>query len=106
LRNLINNSLRFARGRIAIRVSGDDDYAYVTVTDDGPGFNEESARRAFHRFFRGSEAGRNSEGAGLGLAMVLRILQLHGGTVRLVPGMDGGAGVELRFRRARVGIAG
>jgi hypothetical protein len=38
--------------------------------------------------------------------MVLRILQLHGGTVRLVPGMDGGAGVELRFRRARVGIAG
>jgi len=99
LRNVIDNALRFARSRVQIRIHSDLSSVFIVVRDDGPGFNAESAQRAFHRFFRGSEEGRKSEGAGLGLAMVLRVVQLHGGAVRIVPGFDGGAGVELKFDR-------
>jgi signal transduction histidine kinase len=73
----------------------------VTVTgrDDGPGFSDESKRRAFHGFFRGLEE------AGLGLALVLRVAQLHQGSVEIVPGIEGGAGVALHLPlRARVTI--
>src|SRR5271166_2213539 len=99
LRNLIGNAVRFARSQIAIEIAGDNAHVTITVRDDGPGFSEESAKRAFHRFYRGTEAGGPSDGAGLGLALVLRIMQLHAGKVRIVPGIDGGAGVELQLPR-------
>ena len=99
LRNLLSNALRFARTQVAVEVAGDKDWVSITVRDDGPGFSEESSTRAFHRFFRGGEEGRHSEGAGLGLALVLRIAQLHTGAVHIVPGIDGGAGVALQLPR-------
>lgn len=108
LRNLLNNALRFARAQVVIEVTHAQDRVIVTVRDDGPGFTEESKRRAFHRFFRGSEEGRPSaDGAGLGLALVLRVARLHEGSVEIVPGVDGGAGVAialpLRSARATLG---
>jgi len=95
LRNLLNNALRFARARVVVDVTHDQERVTVTVRDDGPGFSEESKRRAFHRFFRGLEKGRASEGTGLGLALALRVAQLHEGSVEIVPGIEGGAGVAL-----------
>jgi signal transduction histidine kinase len=97
LRNLLNNALRFARSRIVVDVAHADDRVTMTIRDDGPGFTEESKRRAFHRFFRGMERGRPSEGAGLGLALVLRVAQLHGGSVEIVAGIEGGAGIALNL---------
>ena len=110
LRNLLNNALRFARTSIAVDVAHDQDRVTVTVRDDGSGFTEESKRRAFHRFFRGLEEGRGSDGAGLGLALVLRVAQLHEGSVEIVPGIENGAGVSLhlplRFARVTVTAKG
>ena len=103
LRNLLDNALRFARTRIEIHVAGQGEHVAVTIRDDGPGFSDASATRAFHRFFRGFEQGRGSDGAGLGLALVLRIVQLHVGTIRIVPGIDGGAGIEMQFPRDSTG---
>jgi two-component system sensor histidine kinase QseC len=97
LRNLLGNALRFARSRITVEVGAMESGVSLRVRDDGPGFDAESAARAFHRFYRGSEQGRGADGTGLGLALVLRIAQLHGGDARLVPGFDGGGGVELVF---------
>lgn len=97
LRNLFNNALRFARARIVVDVEHVHDRVTITVRDDGPGFTEESKRRAFHRFFRGLEEGRASDGAGLGLALVLRVAQLHEGSVEIVPGIDGGAGIAMHL---------
>lgn len=95
LRNLIGNALRFAHKKIAIEVLRQGKQALLTVRDDGPGFTEVTAQRAFHRFYRGPETDRAASGAGLGLALVLRIVQLHSGTVQLAPGISGGAGVEI-----------
>jgi len=97
LRNLLNNALRFARTRVVIDVAPANGRVTIAIRDDGPGFTEESRRRAFHRFFRGLEKGRPSEGAGLGLALVLRVAQLHEGSVDIVPGIEGGAGIALHL---------
>jgi signal transduction histidine kinase len=104
LRNLLNNALRFARTSVVVDVTHDEDRVTVTVRDDGPGFTEESKRRAFHRFFRGLEEGRASDGAGLGLALVLRVAQLHEGSVEIVPGIENGAGVALRLPLRVAGV--
>lgn len=69
------------------------------MLDDGPGFTTETAARAFHRFFRGPEEDKYFEGAGLGLALMLRITQLHSGTVNLESGIEGGAKVKVSFPR-------
>jgi signal transduction histidine kinase len=97
LRNLLGNALRFARTSIRIEVTATDSGAALRVLDDGPGFDAQTAARAFDRFYRGPQQGRGVDGTGLGLALVLRIAQLHGATARLVPGTAGGAGVQIEF---------
>ncbi len=98
LRNLLSNALRYARKQIRIEISSNDQYATIAVVDDGPGFSEESSTRAFNRFFRGPEATNSSDGVGLGLAMVLRIAQLHSGDVEIGRGHYGGAKVTVTLR--------
>jgi len=99
LRNLLSNALRYARKQIRVEISTSDQYATITVVDDGPGFGEESSTRAFNRFFRGPEATNSSDGAGLGLAMVLRIAQLHSGNVEIGRGNYGGARITVTLGR-------
>jgi len=98
LRNLLSNALRYAKRQIRVEISADDQCATIAVVDDGPGFSEESSSQAFNRFFRGPEATQSSDGAGLGLAMVLRIAQLHSGTVEIGRGHYGGARVTVTLR--------
>jgi len=89
--------MRHARSQIRLEICGADKTVSVKILDDGPGFGEQNARRAFHRFFRASRGGQASDGAGLGLALVLRIAQLHAGTAQIVPGINGGAGVAIQL---------
>jgi signal transduction histidine kinase len=98
LRNLIDNALRFARSRIRIEANAHGAGIHLAVLDDGPGMPPQVAGRAFDRFFRGEE--QNSQrgpGAGLGLALVRRVAELHWGEVLLVDGIDGGCGVKLQL---------
>ena len=65
-----------------------------TVADDGPGISPPDRERIFHVFRQlGSEGGL--EGTGMGLALVERIVQGAGGTVRL--DADSGRGATFRF---------
>lgn len=96
LRNLCENALRHASSRVRITASQADGRAIVTVLDDGPGMTAEQQSRAFDRFYRVTSDGT---GAGLGLALVKRVAELHGGEVRFTSGIDGtGLGVELVLR--------
>jgi len=93
IRNLCENALRHARSRVRISASEERGATTLAVRDDGPGMTPGQRARAFDRFYRATPDG---SGAGLGLALVKRVAELHGGEVRFSAGLDGrGLGVEI-----------
>lgn len=86
--NLIDNALKYARGTKVVRVAVEPlagDGAKLSVSDEGPGIDEEDRARIFERFVRGREAqAQRTRGSGIGLALVKHIAESHGGSVRLV----------------------
>lgn len=84
LSNLVDNAIRYTppASQVTVRVYADERHARVTVEDSGPGMSAEDIARASVRFRRGA-AGKNKPGAGLGLAIVGTIVEIHGGTMVL-----------------------
>ena len=74
----------------------------ITVADSGSGIASEDLSRVFERFFRAipRESG-GAGGAGLGLAIAQRIVELHGGRIEV--DSTPGAGSRFRFRLPSVG---
>ena len=96
--NLLDNALRFTAEHGAIRVAvlkSDTDFE-VTVSDNGWGIAAEHLPRVFDRFYR-AESSRSSDGAGLGLALVKSIAELHGGSATIQSELNHGTTVVLRF---------
>lgn len=58
-------------------------FAEIYVEDNGPGIPQDEIKNIFSMFTRGSTASAESEGAGIGLAVVQRIAELHFGSVRV-----------------------
>jgi len=97
--NLVDNALRFTPdgGEIKISVMGRDAHSEIAVSDNGCGIAPEHLPRVFDRFYR-ADPSRSSGGAGLGLALVKSIIDLHGGTVRLESEVNRGTTVTITFR--------
>ncbi len=93
--NLLDNAVKFSRRGGVVRLGAAiiGGRAVVSVVDDGPGMPPEDLARATERFFRG-ETARSTPGSGLGLALVLAVVQLHGGELRLE---DAGPGLAARI---------
>ncbi len=89
LGNLVDNALRHGAGEVTLAARAADGGVALEVSDEGPGFADDIAGRAFERFARG-DAARTRGGTGLGLAIVRAIAEAHGGTARIE-----GAGVRL-----------
>ena len=79
-------------GRITVRTLRDDGAAVVEIEDDGPGIPTEVRERIFEPFFT-----TKATGTGLGLAVVRRIVEGHGGTVQVRPAPERGTVFALRF---------
>jgi len=98
LGNLLDNALRFTpeNGSIQISLSEHDAYLEVAVSDNGCGIAPEHLPRVFDRFYR-AESSRGSDGAGLGLALVKSIVELHGGSATIHSNLGHGTTVKLIF---------
>ena len=82
--NLVNNAIKYTQpgGRIDLSVSAGADRALIIVTDNGPGLTDADMTRLFGRFQRLSAKPTGGEpSTGLGLSIVKRIVELHGGKV-------------------------
>jgi two-component system OmpR family sensor kinase len=79
LENLIDNAIRHtpAGGAITIALTPEGERVRVQVSDTGVGISEEHLPHIFDRFYRAEQPVRG-DGAGLGLAIAKRILELHG----------------------------
>lgn len=80
--NLITNACRYGKdgGHILVTLKKENDLIFLSVTDDGMGIREEELPLIWNRFYQ-ADPSRGGKGAGLGLSMVKRISELHGGTV-------------------------
>jgi two-component system OmpR family sensor kinase len=83
-RNLIENALKFSGsdGQVEVRASEDGHSALVEIDDNGRGILAEDLPHIFDELYRGENA-RDMPGSGLGLALVRRIIELHGGRVEV-----------------------
>lgn len=80
--NLLDNAVKFSPegGTVTLTLQQHPDTVTVTVTDQGPGMDEATQARIFDQFYQG-DTSHKTEGNGLGLAMVKKIVALHGGRV-------------------------
>ena len=101
LRNLVDNAVRHAAGRVILELSEHDDGVVLAVADDGPGVPADQRERVFERFARTDE-GRSADdgGSGLGLSIVRDVVMRHGGNVVLDTGYVSGARFVVTLPRA------
>ncbi len=92
IQNLVSNALRYARGQIVVRYSREQSATLVEVCDDGPGVPPEQHEQIMQPFFHSDDrSDKESGGVGLGLAIVRRIVALHGGSITIENAEIGGA---------------
>jgi len=98
VRNLIDNAAKHAGAspKIWVRVEAKEGDVALNVADNGPGISEQDRAQLSRRFYRGAAA--QGIGSGLGLSIVARIAQLHGGTLEAGSRHNGkGAVVVVRW---------
>ena len=82
--NLISNAVKYAaEGNITIKGSFDDQWAYISVIDEGPGLSPEDLIHVFDRFYRAKKTSNSVKGTGLGLFLCKAIIEAHGGKIRV-----------------------
>lgn len=83
--NLLHNAVKYTdEGQVQVHAWSHENGVYITVKDTGPGIPKTEQRRVFEPFVRiGRGERRTIPGMGLGLAVVSRYVQAHGGWVRL-----------------------
>ncbi len=98
IQNLLENAIRYTPddGRIDIILTRTDGAVTVQVRDNGCGIAEKELPLIFERFYRPEKSRQQSSGgAGLGLAITKRILELHGSTIQAFSRIN--QGTEFRF---------
>lgn len=92
--NLLDNAVRHSPGggEIRVRMARAGEQLIVSVEDSGPGLDAQHLPHLFTPLYRGEASrGRQTSGAGLGLAIARRILEAHGGTLTAANRAEGGA---------------
>jgi CheY-like chemotaxis protein len=106
--NLVQNAVKFTRkpGEITVQTGASGDEAVLSVQDPGIGFEPEAAEKLFAPFLQVNPTlERSAGGLGIGLTIVRRLVELHGGSVvGSSPGAARGARFEVRLPLAE-GVA-
>ncbi len=101
--NIIGNSIKYmdkSEGCVSIRVLSDDDFAWISIEDNGMGVDAKDIPHIFERFYRADTSrGTKTGGTGLGLAIAKSIIEAHGGTISA--NSVKGAGTTVRFSLPR-----
>lgn len=98
--NLISNSLKFTNEdgeiQIDIKVNHNEKKLFVHLKNNGPTISEENSKKIFDRFVQvDNHLRRSSEGSGIGLYLVKRLIEMHDGDIWLNTDVE--CGVEFIF---------
>jgi signal transduction histidine kinase len=98
--NLLNNAIVYSNqnGIIHIRMykQKEEEKAVIIIQDEGKGMDKHTQERMFEKFFKGDPS-HSKEGAGLGLALVKRIVDLHQGIIEVESELGKGTAIKLTF---------
>lgn len=84
IQNLMDNALKFTpeNGKVVVQINPSGKDVEITIKDSGPGIAKEHQHLVFERY-RQTKTGKEKEGAGLGLAIVRKIMDLHNASVQV-----------------------
>ncbi len=77
--NLVGNALKYSRGRVVVNAQADGEAVRISVMDQGPGIAPADLPHVFDRYYRGQR--HEGEGLGLGLYIVRKLVEAHGGRI-------------------------
>jgi signal transduction histidine kinase len=98
--NLIDNAVRYNRpqGQIRCQTMMDGAVSLLILANTGPGISEQDRTRVFDQFYRCEQSRATTHGgSGLGLTIVRRIIDLHGGSIAVVDSPPGWTTFAIRF---------
>jgi signal transduction histidine kinase len=96
----MNNAIVYSyqNGVIHIKMykQKEEEKAVIIIKDEGIGMDKHTKDRMFEKFFKG-DTSHSKEGAGLGLALVKRIIDLHQGVIEVESEPGNGTAIKLTF---------
>lgn len=98
--NLFSNAIKFTEpgGKISLSLRTEGDMAVVCVSDTGCGISQEIGRRMFDKFYQG-DTSRATQGNGLGLALVKRVIDITGSDISVESEVGKGTAFTVSMRR-------
>lgn len=98
--NLLSNAFKFTDdgGRVSVSLEEDGEFASVRVTDTGCGMSSETGARIFEKFYQG-DTSRATQGNGLGLALVKRVVDIIGGEISVESALGVGSEFTVRIKK-------
>ncbi len=99
-RNIVDNAIRYTPpgGKVSVEVGERENRVWLRVTDTGPGIDPAQRELLFQRFYRGSQ--QHVPGSGLGLSIVQRCIDIHGGDIDLQSPERNGLSVLVRLPKS------
>lgn len=97
--NLISNAMKFTpgHGRVAVSLEAAGEFAVVRVTDTGCGISPEVGGHMFEKFYQG-DTSHATQGNGLGLALVRRVVDIVGGDISVDSEVGKGSSFAVKIR--------
>jgi signal transduction histidine kinase len=103
--NILDNAIKFSEpgGRLVVKVADSPDSAEFSVRDFGCGMDEYGVRHVFDKFYQGDKS-RASSGYGLGMSIVKKAVELHGGAVAVASEPGEGTAVTVSLPKLSHGV--
>ena len=100
--NLLSNAFKFTDdgGRVSLSLTADEEYATVRVADTGCGMSAEVGAHIFEKFYQG-DTSRATQGNGLGLALVKRVVDITHGEIGVESTVGVGTTFAVKIRREK-----